>query len=106
MKDKKTIKRDILNKFREIEAEDNDQLPPHWLELEYLNELKTVEKKMFKKALQELVTAGIVESVEGPSLNLRLTLKGENLIHVGGLHKLGREESSVPPSYHFAGTEG
>ncbi len=80
MKDKKTIKRDILDKFREIEAEDNDKLPPHWLEWEYLKELKAEEKKMFKKAMQELMTAGIVESVEGPSLNLRLTRKGENLI--------------------------
>lgn len=105
MKDKKTIKREILDKFREIDAEDNDQLPPHWLEREYLNELKTGEKKMFKRAMQELVTAGIVESVEGPGLNLRLTRKGANLIYAGGLHKPGREEGSEPPGFHFTGTE-
>jgi hypothetical protein len=105
MKDKKTIKRDILDKFREIDAEDNDQLPPHWLELEYLKELKAEEKKMFKKAMQELITAGIVENVEGPSLNLRLTRKGENLIHAGGLHKPAREEGPEPPGFHFTDTE-
>jgi hypothetical protein len=106
MKDKKTIKRDILDKFREIDAEDSNQLPPHWLKLEYLRELKVEEKKIFKKAMQELMTAGIAESVEGPSLNLRLTLKGENLIYAGGLHKPVREENSTPSGFHFTDTKG
>jgi hypothetical protein len=105
MKDKKTIKRDILDKFREIEAEDNDQLPLPWLERDYLNELKAAEKKLFKKAIQELITAGILESVEGPSLNLRLTRKGENLIYAGGLHRPSREEGSGSFSFHFTDTE-
>ena len=105
MKDKKTIKRDVLDKFREMDAEDNDQMPPHWLEREYLNGLKAGEKKLFKKAMQELISAGIVESVEGPGLNLRLTRKGENLIHSGGLHKPGREEVSGLPGFHFTGRE-
>jgi len=105
MKDKKSIKRDVLDKFREIEAEYNDQLPAHWLEWEYLKELKAAEKKMFKKAVQELTAAGIVESVEGPGLNLRLTQKGENLIHAGEPDKPGREEAPAPPGFHFTDTE-
>jgi len=34
---------------------------------------------------------GIVENVEGPSLNLRLTQKGENLIYSSESQKSGRE---------------
>ena len=105
MKDKKTIKRDVLDKFREIEAGDNDQLPPHWLECEYLKNLKAEEKKLFKKAMQELETAGIVESVEGPGLNLRLTRKGEILIHAGEPHKPAGEEAPGLPGFHFTDRE-
>jgi hypothetical protein len=39
-------------------------LPPHWLE-RVSREFKVEEKKIFKKATQEPMTAGIAESVEG-----------------------------------------
>jgi hypothetical protein len=91
MKEKKDIKRDILHKFRALGAETNDTLPSHWIELVYLKRLNSEEKKLFKKSIQELTTMGIVDDVEGPSLNLRLTQKGENLIYAGESERAARE---------------
>jgi len=105
MKEKKTIKRDILDKFRALSAENDDLLPPHWLELVYLKRLNTEEKKLFKKAIQELISMGIVENVEGPSLNLRLTQKGENLIYSSESQKAGREGAAGNSMFQFTGTE-
>jgi len=105
MKDKKTIKRDILNKFRVLNAEYNDLLPPHWAEMIYVKKLNAEEKKLFKKAIQELITVGIVENVEGPSLNLRLTRKGENLIYSSESQKSGQEGSEAQSLFQFTGTE-
>ncbi len=105
MKDKKTIKRDILGKFRLLKAENGDTLPPHWLEFVYLKKLTGNEKKLFKKAVQELAAVGLIEYAEGPDLNLRLTQKGENLIYSGDLQKTGRESSQGNSIFHFTGTE-
>jgi predicted transcriptional regulator len=105
MKDKKTIKRDILNKFRVLKAENNDLLPPHWIEMIYVKKLNAEEKKLFKKAIQELITVGIVENVEGPSLNLRLTQKGENLIYSSESQKSGREGGEGQTMFQFTRTE-
>lgn len=106
MKDKKTIKRDLLNKFRALNAENEDVLPPHWLELVYLKRLNAEEKKLFKKAVQELISMEIVENVEGPSLNLRLTQKGENLIYSSENQKPGRESGGAGNSmFQFTGSE-
>lgn len=79
-KDKKAIKRDILDKFRTLGIE-QDLLPPEWLENDYFESLDSQEKKLFKKAVQELVSSGLVEQVQGPLANLRLTQKGSDLIH-------------------------
>ena len=79
-KDKKAIKRDILDKFRTLGME-QDLLPAQWLENDYFESLDSQEKKLFKKAVQELVASGLVEQVQGPIENLRLTQKGANLIH-------------------------
>ena len=79
-KDKKAIKRDILDKFRTL-GSDQDLLPPQWLEDDYFGSLDSEEKKLFKKAVQELVSSGLVEQVLGPVENLRLTQKGADLIH-------------------------
>ena len=79
-KDKKTIKREILDKFRSLGIE-NDTLPPHWLETDYLESLDIQEKKVFKKAVKELVSNGLVEHINGSSPNLRLTQKGTDLIY-------------------------
>ncbi len=105
MKDKKAIKRDMLDKFRALNAENNDLLPLHWIEMTYLKKLKAEEKKLFKKAIQELITVGIVENVEGPSLNLRLTQKGENLIYSSESQKSGREGGEGKSMFQFTGTE-
>jgi hypothetical protein len=105
MKDKKTIKREILDKFRSMSAENQETLPLHWLELVYLKKLSTDEKKLSKRAIQELISVGIVENVEGPSLNLRLTEKGQNLIYTSESQKLMREQGQGSPIFHFTGTE-
>lgn len=105
MRDKKTIKRDILGKFRLLDAENGDTLPSHWLDFVYLKKLTGEEKKLFKKAVQELVSVGLIEHVEGPDLNLRLTQKGENLIYSGELQKAGRDSSQSGSIFHFTGTE-
>jgi hypothetical protein len=104
MKDKKAIKREILHKFRALGAETHDTLPSHWIELVYLKRLNAEEQKLFKKAVQELTTMGIVEDVEGPSLNLRLTRKGENLIYSGEAERAAREAQGSSP-FQFTGSE-
>jgi hypothetical protein len=105
MKDKKEIKRDLLDKFRVISAESEDVLPLHWLESIYVKKLSADEKKLFKKAVQDLISLGIVENVEGPSLNLRLTQKGENLIYSSEMQKADRESAPAGAMFHFTGTE-
>jgi hypothetical protein len=105
MKDKKAIKRDLLDKFRALNAENADVLPPHWLEMVYLKKLNAEEKKLFKKAIQELISMEIVQNVEGPNLNLRLTQKGENLIYSSENQKSGSEGGSGKSLFHFTGTE-
>jgi hypothetical protein len=105
MKDKKEIKRDLLDEFREINAESGDILPLHWLESVFVKKLSADEKKLFKKAVQDLISLGIVENVEGPSLNLRLTQKGENLIYSREIQKANRESAQANSMFHFTGTE-
>jgi hypothetical protein len=105
MKDKKAIKRDLLDKFRALGAEKSDTLPHHWLDLVYLKRLNSEEKKLFKKAIQELVSMEIVESVEGPGLNLRLTERGENLIYSSENQKAVREGGAGKSMFEFTGTE-
>lgn len=105
MREKKAIKRDIINKFRELDAEREDTLPLHWLETSYLKNLNAEETKLFKKAVQELISMGIVMNVEGPSLNLRLTQKGEDLIYSGESQKAGREIGQKNSMFQFTGSE-
>ena len=105
MKDKKTIKREILDKFRSMNAENQETLPLHWLELVYLKKLSTDEKKLSKRAIQELISVGIVENVEGPSLNLRLTEKGQNLIYSSENQKSCASRARASPIFQFTGTE-
>jgi len=105
MKDKKTIKREILDKFRSSNAENQETLPLHWLELVYLKKLSTDEKKLAKRAIQELISTGIVNNVEGPGLNLRLTEKGQNLIYSSEMQKANRESAQANSVFQFTGTE-
>jgi predicted transcriptional regulator len=105
MKDKKAIKREILDKFRSMNAENQETLPLHWLELVYQKKLSADEKKLSKRAIQELISVGIVENVEGPVLNLRLTEKGQNLIYASENQKSVREQGQGGPLFQFTGTE-
>ncbi|MFO7707639.1 MAG: hypothetical protein R6V84_05645 [Desulfobacterales bacterium] len=105
MRDKKAIKRDILDKFRSLNAVSDEMLPPHWLELVYLKKLSADDKKVFKRAIQELMAVGIVENVEGTGLNLRLTQKGENLIYSSENQKSGREPGADGGVPQFTGSE-
>jgi hypothetical protein len=105
MKDKKTIKREILDKFRSMNAENQETLPLHWLELVYIEKLSADEKKLSKRAIQELISVGIVENVEGPGLNLKLTEKGQNLIYASENQKSVSEPGQGSPIFQFTGTE-
>jgi hypothetical protein len=105
VRDKKTIKREILDKFRSLNAVSDEMLPPHWLELVYLKKLSADDKKIFKRAVQELMAVGIVENVEGAGLNLRLTQKGENLIYSGDVQKSGREPGPDGGAFQSTGSE-
>ncbi len=105
MKEKKEIKRDILDKFRAIGAETGDTLPAQWLETVYWMRLTSEEKKLFKKAVQELVSVGILEQVEGSSLNLRLTAKGENLLYGSESARVPREAETNREWFEFSGNE-
>jgi Asp-tRNA(Asn)/Glu-tRNA(Gln) amidotransferase B subunit len=81
LKDIKTIKKDLLDKFREIDAEKDDSLPENWLIEEYLPDLNSFERKNFDQAIKELTSQGLITNVKRPTLNLKLTEKGANLIN-------------------------
>ncbi len=80
VKSKKMIKRDILDKFRTLNADDDAVLSSSWLESDYFKDLDSEERKIFKKAVDELISKGLVESIRGSELNLKLTRKGADLI--------------------------
>jgi hypothetical protein len=81
IKEIKDIKKDILDKFREINAEEDDVLPDNWLMDNYFVSLTSYEQKIFKKALKELASQGLVVNIKNPTFNLKLTEKGANLIN-------------------------
>ena len=80
-KDKKEIKKDILDMFRSLENEDGDVLPPELLETDYFKRLNWDEKSIYQDAVKELISNGLVENVKGSVLNLKLTDKGADLIY-------------------------
>ena len=80
-KDKKEIKKDILDMFRSLENEDADVLPPELLETDYFKRLGWDEKSIYQDAVKELISNGLVENVKGSVLNLKLTEKGADLIY-------------------------
>jgi len=81
-KNKKTIKIDLLDKFREMGPEADNTLPRGWLRKDYIARLNSHERKIFDKAIGELVSSGLVEYSPGFFPKVQLTLKGEHLIHV------------------------
>ncbi len=80
-KNKKMIKMDILNKFREMEDEVARTIPEEWLKNDYFNRLNPIEKKLFNKAVTELASRGLVKYTPGLPPIVKLTRKGEILIH-------------------------
>lgn len=80
-KDKKDIKKDILNMFRSLQNEDEDILPPELLESDYFQHLNWDEKQHYQNAVKDLISKGLVKNVRGSSLNLKLTDKGADLIY-------------------------
>jgi hypothetical protein len=80
MKDKKAIKKDVLDQFRDM-GEDAMQVLSHaWLEEYAADILSKDEKKLFDQAVKELVGKGLVEFVGNQQKDLKLTEKGANLI--------------------------
>lgn len=80
-RDIKAIKKDILNKFRSMDGEEDDALPENWLKEEYLPFLTTYERKDFERAIRQLAAKGVLRYEKGPVPKLQLTEKGANLIH-------------------------
>jgi hypothetical protein len=81
-RDIKTIKKEILDKFRAIDGEEDDLIPEEWLLNEYFPNLTSYERKDFEIAIRQLAANGVLKyNKKGSNLNLRLTEKGANLIH-------------------------
>jgi hypothetical protein len=80
IRDKKTMKKEILDKFRSMKTDSNYILPGNWLEFDYFATMNREERKIFRQAVKELISLGLVENVRGRELNLKLTQKGEDLI--------------------------
>lgn len=81
MKDKKTIKKDILDRFRGVPDDVDYVLTTQWLEYHYESTLTTVEKRLLEQAIRELVQKGLLEPTGRGRYGLKLTEKGANLIH-------------------------
>ena len=80
-KDKKEIKKDILDLFRTLENEEGDVLPPELLESDYFKRLNWEEKRLYQNAVKDLISNGLVENVKGSAISLKLTDKGADLIY-------------------------
>lgn len=79
-KDKKSIKRYILDKFRSMDEDENFVLPVNRLFNEYVERLDSYDSQMVLTAAKELASVGLLEMLKGPAPELRLTQKGANLI--------------------------
>ena len=80
-KDKREIKKEIMDMFRTLENEDGDVLPPELLESDYFKHLNWEEKRLYQSAVNDLISNGLVENVKGSALGLKLTDKGADLIY-------------------------
>jgi hypothetical protein len=77
-KDKQTIQLDIMNKFKAIGAKAGSILPPLWVQNAYEPSLNLDEKDLFYETMNEMISEGIIEYVQNPVPNCRLTKKGES----------------------------
>jgi hypothetical protein len=55
-KDKREIKKDILDMFRTLENEDGDVLPPELLGSDYFKQLNWEEKRLYQSAVNDLIS--------------------------------------------------
>jgi hypothetical protein len=76
VRDKETVKQELLGTFRAAGAGAGALLPPKWLQRHYLPTFAPEEEAAFEQAVRELIDAGLVQYVERGSPNLRLTDKG------------------------------
>jgi hypothetical protein len=79
-KDKKAIRRDILNKFRNIKEGVALEIPPLWLQFCYFEQLSGLEQLQFKNAVNDLISQGLIEDVGESFPHLKLTDKGVDLL--------------------------
>ncbi len=79
-RDKKAIKREILDKFRTMSDHDDPVLPPGWVMKQFLSTPDFSEHALFKEAVRELASRGLVEPLNHSDLRIRLTEKGFCLI--------------------------
>lgn len=77
-KDKKAIKRDILNRYR---TRGKPILCRMWLDTHYAASLDNAARRLLPGAVAELVHSGLLEYTQGHLPNLRLTPKGADLIY-------------------------
>lgn len=80
MKTPKSIKRDLLSKFR-AGLDKYDTISSTWLRDHYLSVLTLEEKNHFNQAVSDLIAKGLIERVSDYSPSLRLTDKGADLIY-------------------------
>ena len=81
MKDKRSIKREILAQFKDAIGQDRDSLPIYWPEGHYISGLSRNERKLLAQAVFELIQVGLVRWGDGAfSRTLRLTRKGQHLL--------------------------
>ncbi|MFH1985117.1 MAG: hypothetical protein ABIL58_25040 [Pseudomonadota bacterium] len=79
-KTRKSIKVELLRKFRDLSEDDQFCLPGLWLELGYKQSLNKAETATFQQAVRELIRSGIVEPHEGVFDTICLTDKGAALL--------------------------
>lgn len=106
MKDKKIIKREILEQFREIDAGHGDELSPEWIKDVYLKQLRRPERKLYHMAVKELAAMGIIEKRPLDHMRLRLTLKGDKLLASDASRRSGNCGEVNGPLFGFTGTDG
>ncbi len=80
-KTKFDIQSDMLKQFKTIKAKAGYVLTPGWFRKTYTPSLTSVEKKLIKGAIDELIIQGIIEYIKEPEPNYKLTQKGEIIIY-------------------------
>jgi len=67
------IRKDIMDKFRELNAREGHVIPARWLSLIYYPSLNPKEKEVFSKAIEDLIEEGLIAPARD---TIKLTEKG------------------------------